>query len=111
MKHLKPFQTLTESNLVFDKNITYKITISEKRLPELMMNLAGLINCVKLDDQYSIKVHKIEKSTFGAISKTFYITCSVSRPGHKFGHEEVMVNGKKTYQEPIDGVRFEVTWH
>lgn len=111
MKHLKLFQTLTESNLVFDKNIIHKITMSEKRLPELMMNLAGLSNYVKLNDQYGIKVHKIEKSTFGALTKTFYITCSVSRPGHKFGFEEVMVNGKKTYQAPIDGVRFEVTWH
>ena len=107
MKHIKRFNE-NKSTISFDKNIIHKITMSEKRLPEIMINLAGLSDCVRLNDQYSIKVQKIEKSTFGSVSRTFYITCTVSRPGHKFSQEEIVVNGKKTFQTPLDDVRFEV---
>jgi hypothetical protein len=111
LKHVNLFENFSiNENIDFsNKNRTYKIPIKKERLPELILSLAGELDSIKITDQHSIKVQKIEKGLFSGVSGIFYIICTVSAPGHEFTIREKIINGKKVYTKPFDDVRFEVT--
>jgi hypothetical protein len=110
LKHVNLFENFSiNENIDFgNKNKTYKIQITKERLPELILSLAGELDSIKIMDQHSIKVQKIEKGLFSGVSGIFYIICTVSAPGHEFAHREKIINGKKVFTKPFDDVRIEV---
>jgi len=91
----------------FSKKGPFKINLPKSKLHEIIDNFAGQKGPIKINEDYSINVHKIYRaSDFGKVSARFNVECSVSSFGHNFGFQEDPKTKKIT--GPIEDVIFEI---
>jgi hypothetical protein len=92
----------------FESGKKYKINLPKSKICDIMNNFVGEMGPIKINNDYSINVHKISRlSDFSKVAGTFVIECSVSAFNHQFGHVEDPKTKKIT--SPISGIIFEVT--
>jgi hypothetical protein len=76
-------------------------------LCEIINNFAGLLGPIKINEDYSINVHKIYRaSDFGKMAGKFIVEASVSAYNHEFGYVEDPKT--KKISSPTENVKFNI---